>query len=88
VRCEQARAVAEFVAAHSGSTYGATGEGAGHGSGRGRRSGRGPAHPPVLTGDFNAVPDSDEMRLLGGMRTAPAEPGQVLLDAWEYAGRA
>ncbi|MFG1810940.1 endonuclease/exonuclease/phosphatase family protein [Streptomyces sp. NPDC049040] len=41
--------------------------------------------PPVLTGDYNAWPDSDEMRLLGGYRTAPAVPGQVLLDAWEYA---
>jgi endonuclease/exonuclease/phosphatase family metal-dependent hydrolase len=41
--------------------------------------------PPVHTGDYNAWPDSDEMRLLGGYRTAPAVPGQVLLDAWEYA---
>lgn len=41
--------------------------------------------PPVLTGDFNAFPDADEMRLLGGVRTSPAVPGQVLLDAWEYA---
>ncbi|MGA5896576.1 endonuclease/exonuclease/phosphatase family protein [Streptomyces venetus] len=41
--------------------------------------------PPVVTGDLNARPDSDEVRLLGGRRTAPAVPGQVLLDAWEYA---
>ncbi|MDQ8702010.1 endonuclease/exonuclease/phosphatase family protein [Streptomyces sp. LHD-70] len=41
--------------------------------------------PPVLTGDFNAWPDSDEMRLLGGVRTAAPVPGQILLDAWEYA---
>jgi endonuclease/exonuclease/phosphatase family metal-dependent hydrolase len=41
--------------------------------------------PVVLTGDYNAFPDSDEMRLLGGYRTAPAVPGLVLLDAWEYA---
>ena len=41
--------------------------------------------PPVVTGDFNAWPDSGEIRLLGGYRTAPAVPGQVLLDAWEYA---
>lgn len=41
--------------------------------------------PPVLTGDYNALPDSDEMRLLSGFRTAPPVPGQVLLDAWEYA---
>lgn len=42
-------------------------------------------HPPVLTGDYNAWPDSDEMRLLGGYRTAPVVPGQVLADAWEWA---
>lgn len=41
--------------------------------------------PPVVTGDFNAWPDSDEIRLFGGYRTAPAAPGQVFLDAWEYA---
>ncbi|GGS12291.1 metal-dependent hydrolase [Streptomyces aureoverticillatus] len=50
-----------------------------------RRAATGTAFPPVVTGDFNAVPDSDEIRLLGGYRTAPAVPGQVLLDAWEYA---
>jgi endonuclease/exonuclease/phosphatase family metal-dependent hydrolase len=44
--------------------------------------------PPVVTGDLNAWPDSDEVRLLGGYKTAPAVPGQVLLDAWEYAGPA
>ncbi|MGW0732777.1 endonuclease/exonuclease/phosphatase family protein [Streptomyces sp. NPDC002851] len=43
------------------------------------------AFPPVLTGDFNAWPDSDEIRLLGGYRSAPVVPGQLLLDAWEYA---
>ncbi|MER5752382.1 endonuclease/exonuclease/phosphatase family protein [Streptomyces sp. NPDC002088] len=41
--------------------------------------------PPVVTGDFNAWPDSDEVRLFGGYKTAPVVPGQVLLDAWEYA---
>ncbi|GAB2880466.1 endonuclease/exonuclease/phosphatase family protein [Streptomyces deserti] len=41
--------------------------------------------PPVVTGDFNAWPDSDEIRLLGGYKTAPAVPRQVLFDAWEYA---
>ncbi|WP_141580132.1 endonuclease/exonuclease/phosphatase family protein [Actinomadura sp. WMMA1423] len=41
--------------------------------------------PVVLTGDYNAMADSDEMRLLGGYKTAPAVPGQILLDAWEYA---
>jgi endonuclease/exonuclease/phosphatase family metal-dependent hydrolase len=41
--------------------------------------------PTVVTGDFNACPDSDEMRLFGGYRTAPVVPRQVLFDAWEYA---
>ncbi|MGW2826174.1 endonuclease/exonuclease/phosphatase family protein [Streptomyces sp. NPDC001443] len=41
--------------------------------------------PPVVTGDFNAWPDSDEIRRFGGCKTAPAAPGQVFLDAWEYA---
>lgn len=43
------------------------------------------AHPAVVTGDLNALPDSDEIRLLGGYKTAPAVPGQVLIDAWAYA---
>lgn len=41
--------------------------------------------PPVITGDFNAWPDSDEIRLFGGYRTAPVIPGQVFYDAWQYA---
>jgi endonuclease/exonuclease/phosphatase family metal-dependent hydrolase len=45
----------------------------------------GSTHPPVLTGDFNAEPDSDEMRLLGGHKTTPAVDGLVLVDAWRYA---
>lgn len=43
------------------------------------------AYPAVVTGDLNAEPDSDEVRLLGGLKTAPAVPGQVLVDAWRYA---
>lgn len=43
------------------------------------------AHPAVVTGDLNAEPDSDEVRLLGGHKTAPAVPGLVLVDAWRYA---
>ena len=43
------------------------------------------AYPPVVTGDLNAEPESDELRLLGGVRTAPAVPGLVLFDAWWYA---
>ncbi|GHE43100.1 hypothetical protein GCM10018785_10980 [Streptomyces longispororuber] len=49
------------------------------------KRGGGTPFPPVVTGDFNAFPDSDEIRLLGGYRTAPAVPGHVLIDAWEYA---
>ena len=43
--------------------------------------------PPmiIVAGDFNAPPDSDEIRLLTGRR-APALPGWVFLDAWETAG--
>jgi endonuclease/exonuclease/phosphatase family metal-dependent hydrolase len=43
------------------------------------------AYPPVVTGDLNAEPDSDELRLLGGRLTAPAVDGQVLFDLWRYA---
>jgi endonuclease/exonuclease/phosphatase family metal-dependent hydrolase len=49
------------------------------------RKSAGSMHPPVLTGDFNAEPDSDEMRLLGGHKTAPAVDRLVLVDAWRYA---
>jgi endonuclease/exonuclease/phosphatase family metal-dependent hydrolase len=42
-------------------------------------------HPPVLVGDLNAEPDSDEIRRLGGHLTAPVVEGQVLIDAWRYA---
>jgi endonuclease/exonuclease/phosphatase family metal-dependent hydrolase len=43
------------------------------------------AYPPVVTGDLNAEPASDELRLLGGVLTEPAAPDLVLLDAWRYA---
>lgn len=44
------------------------------------------SHPPVLTGDFNAEPDSDEMRALGGDKTTPrTAPGLILMDAWRFA---
>jgi endonuclease/exonuclease/phosphatase family metal-dependent hydrolase len=42
-------------------------------------------YPPVVTGDLNAEPGSDELRLLGGLLTTPAVPGLVLVDAWRYA---
>jgi endonuclease/exonuclease/phosphatase family metal-dependent hydrolase len=41
--------------------------------------------PVVLTGDLNAEPDSDEVRLLCGHKTPPARPGFVLVNAWRYA---
>jgi len=41
--------------------------------------------PPVLAGDLNAVPDSDEVRMLTGRRAAPV-PGIVLSDSWEQVG--
>ena len=37
--------------------------------------------PVVLCGDLNAVPDSDEIRLLTG-RSAPTVPGLVFNDCW------
>ena len=43
--------------------------------------------PPVLCGDFNADPDSDEIRLLNG-RAATPEDRLVFHDAWEVAGQA
>ena len=45
----------------------------------------GEEHPPVVTGDMNADADSDELRLLGGWKTAPAVPGLVLVNAWAHA---
>ncbi|MBA2281489.1 MAG: endonuclease/exonuclease/phosphatase family protein [Acidimicrobiia bacterium] len=43
------------------------------------------SYPPVLAGDFNALPDSDEVRMLTG-RAAVPEPKLVFHDAWEAAG--
>ncbi len=65
-----------------------------HGGGRGRQGddaefvtshSGGTGFPPVITGDFNAWPDSDEVQQSGGCKTAPSVPGQVFLDAWAYA---
>ena len=44
-----------------------------------------PELPMVVTGDLNALPESDEVRLLEGHVTAPVVPGRVLVDAWRYA---
>ncbi|MEK7426844.1 MAG: endonuclease/exonuclease/phosphatase family protein [Actinomycetota bacterium] len=41
--------------------------------------------PVVIGGDFNAVPDSDEVRMLTGRRAAPVA-GLVLSDCWEHVG--
>jgi endonuclease/exonuclease/phosphatase family metal-dependent hydrolase len=42
-------------------------------------------YPTVLCGDFNAGPDSDEIRMLTG-KAATAAEGLVFYDAWEIAG--
>ena len=41
--------------------------------------------PPIVCGDFNAVADSDEIRMMTGRTTTPVE-GLVFYDAWEVAG--
>ena len=43
------------------------------------------AFPPVVVGDLNAVPESDEVRRLTGL-TAPLESGLVFSDAWAQVG--
>jgi endonuclease/exonuclease/phosphatase family metal-dependent hydrolase len=43
------------------------------------------SYPPIVCGDFNAVPDSDEIRMLTGRAPVPVE-GLVFHDAWEVAG--
>lgn len=42
-------------------------------------------YPTMVCGDFNANPDSDEIRTLTG-RSPTAAPGLVFYDAWEVAG--
>ncbi len=41
--------------------------------------------PPVVCGDFNAEPDSDEMRMLVGLTTVPVKD-LCFVDAWNVAG--
>lgn len=41
--------------------------------------------PPILCGDLNAVPDSDEIRALTG-EAPPHEPGLAFTDAWATVG--
>lgn len=49
---------------------------------------RGPvdAFPPVLLGDLNAVPESDEIRSLVGLSEPPVE-GLIFSDTWSQVGR-
>ena len=42
-------------------------------------------YPPVLCGDFNAEPGSEEIRRLTGLAAVPV-PRLVFLDAWQAAG--
>lgn len=44
------------------------------------------APPVVIGGDFNAPPDSDEIRMLTGRRDVPIK-GLVLSDCWEHTGQ-
>ena len=46
---------------------------------------RGRTYPPIVCGDFNADPASEEIRMMTGRTTLPV-PGLVFLDAWEVAG--
>ena len=43
------------------------------------------APPAIVGGDFNAPPDSDEIRMLTGRSAAPVT-GLVLSDCWEHVG--
>jgi endonuclease/exonuclease/phosphatase family metal-dependent hydrolase len=46
---------------------------------------KGRTYPPILCGDFNAEPDSDELRMLTGRAAVPV-PRLVFIDAWDVAG--
>ena len=43
------------------------------------------SYPPILCGDLNATPDSEEIRMLTG-KAKVASPGLVFHDAWDVAG--
>jgi len=42
-------------------------------------------YPPIVIGDLNAVPESDEIRRMTG-RAPPAQPGLVFTDTWAQVG--
>lgn len=42
--------------------------------------------PPILMGDFNAEPQSDEIRYLGGFTRLGEPKGVRFTDAWAYGG--
>ena len=46
---------------------------------------RADAFPPVVGGDFNAAPESDEIRMLTGLTTVPVR-GLVFVDTWAARG--
>jgi endonuclease/exonuclease/phosphatase family metal-dependent hydrolase len=50
-----------------------------------KHRGSGSTFPPVLCGDFNATPGSDEIRMLTGRMSIPVAK-LVFHDAWEVAG--
>lgn len=43
------------------------------------------SYPPIVCGDFNAEPVSDEIRMMTGQAACPCE-GVVFRDAWNVAG--
>lgn len=43
------------------------------------------SYPPILCGDFNAEPDSEELRMLTGRAAVPV-PRLVFIDAWDVGG--
>jgi endonuclease/exonuclease/phosphatase family metal-dependent hydrolase len=45
----------------------------------------GATYPPILMGDFNAVPDADEIRYLKGLHVVDGK-SLFFNDAWTYAG--
>jgi endonuclease/exonuclease/phosphatase family metal-dependent hydrolase len=45
----------------------------------------GRTYPPILCGDLNAEPDSDELRMLTGRAAVPV-PRLVFVDAWDVGG--